>query len=315
MGDGILDLAAVPHFIASEWIGIGKRYPTINTPYEVQWARDKLLKIPETEAECLPSPSLPVTQFLQLNLPPQAAEIITTKPRTWFSNDEPCTEVTVLMTRPIPPKSLLVKLEKEINQAWFDGAKSVIDTRYNSSTDRLPLWVITLWKTMGQMVEMQSSWQRSSQWLDEEEDKTRDTPTIEAISQTRESLMRLGWNIKLPYSRQTRTTIELTTFLSIKWLSDEHIDMMMEELSNEVTSDPELAKKVIIAPLAFSEKLQSIAAAKHTTYTRQNALLLVRYEKHIKDNGTDELYFPVHVRGNHWIAGLIDFKDGVICFG
>ena len=32
MGDSLLDLAAVPSFIKSEWIGIGKKYPTTDTP-------------------------------------------------------------------------------------------------------------------------------------------------------------------------------------------------------------------------------------------------------------------------------------------
>jgi hypothetical protein len=168
---------------------------------------------------------------------------------------------------------------------------------------------------MTDVVEKQKIWQRSSEWLDHEQTRTQDKETIQAISRAREMLMHLGWNIQLPHSRKTQTTIRLSTFLSTAWLSDEHVDMMMEELSNEVASDHELSNKVIIAPLAFSAKLQSIDAAKVTTFTRKNALLLCRYEKHVKESGVEELYFPVHVGGNHWIAGLIDFKQCSIAFG
>jgi hypothetical protein len=181
--------------------------------------------------------------------------------------------------------------------------------------DQLPLWVITFWKTMTDVVEKQKIWQRSSQWLDHEQTRTQDKETIQAISRARDMLMHLGWNIQLPHSRKTQTTIRLTTFLSTAWLSDEHIDMMMEELSNEVASDHELSNKVIIAPLAFSAKLQSIDIAKVTTFTRKNALLLCWYEKHVKECGVEELYFLVHVGGNHWIAGLLDFKQCSVAFG
>jgi hypothetical protein len=59
-----------------------------------------------------------------------------TKPQTWFSHDKPSTvDITVLKSRPIPPKDFLDKLEKDIGQAWFDGAKSVIDMRFNNSVD------------------------------------------------------------------------------------------------------------------------------------------------------------------------------------
>ena len=156
MGDSLLDLAAVPSFIKSEWIGIGKKYPTTDTPLEVVWARAELLKIPETQAGHLPSPNIPITQFLHIQFPPQSSEIITVKPQAWFSNDTPTTNIGFLMKRPIPPRQFLLKLEGAMGQAWFDGAKSILDTRFNNSQDRLPLWVISFWKTIADMVAKQN---------------------------------------------------------------------------------------------------------------------------------------------------------------
>ena len=218
------------------------------------------------------------------------------------------------MSRPIPPKHFLERLENEIGQAWFDGAKSVVDTRFNNSSDRLPLWVITFWKRMAEVVEKQETWRKTFSWLDREERQTQDTQMLQTIKQARDMLAHLGWNSKLPLSRHTQTTILLTTLLSTAWLSDEHIDMMVEELSNEIASDSKLLKKPIIAPLAFSVQLEAAEAAGHTT-SRKNPILLSRYEKHIKEAGIEELYFPAHVRKNHWIAGLVDFKQHVIRFG
>ena len=49
MGDNILDLASVPCFVEANWIGLGKWYPTTNTPYEVYWAKqDSVLVLNNT---------------------------------------------------------------------------------------------------------------------------------------------------------------------------------------------------------------------------------------------------------------------------
>jgi hypothetical protein len=101
--------------------------------------------------------------------------------------------------------------------------------------------------------------------------------------------------------------------LSNAWLSDDHIDMMMADLSARVAADPELAQKILIAPLAFSQAVKDSTAKK--TYQRKDTPLLARYEDHIKAKGLSSLYFPVHIHGNHWIAGMIDFKQALIGTG
>jgi hypothetical protein len=92
--------------------------------------------------------------------------------------------------------------------------------------------------------------------------------------------------------------------------------MMMEELSIQLeASDPDLAKRVIIALLAFSAKLESAALAKHDLYSRKNAPLLHQYEKQVKEEGVEILYFLLHVSGNHWISACLNFRKHDISFG
>ena len=197
MGDNILNLASVPCFVEANWIGLGKQYPTTNTPYEVHWAKQELLQIPVTQEAHFPPSSVSVTQFLHITLSPQSAEIINTWPQTWFSSDLPCTNTTVLMSRPVPPKSFLDKLEKKFVQAWFDGAKSVVDPRFNNSTEHLPLWVITFWKRMAGVIKIQETWQKIFPWLDKEERQTQDTQMLQTIWQARDTFTHLGWNSTL----------------------------------------------------------------------------------------------------------------------
>jgi hypothetical protein len=103
------------------------------------------------------------------------------------------------MNRPIPPPTFLANLKKELGQAWFDGAKSIVDHRFNNSMDCFPLWVITVWRMLSDAAGMQTTWRRGYQWLDNEEKKTRDPATIEAIRKAREGLASLGWNVHLAY--------------------------------------------------------------------------------------------------------------------
>ncbi|KAJ6620917.1 hypothetical protein B0H10DRAFT_2432638 [Mycena sp. CBHHK59/15] len=49
------------------------------------------------------------------------SDLVLTKPRSWYSDDIPVTDVGCLLSRPIPPKDFLLRLEEEAGQAWFDG--------------------------------------------------------------------------------------------------------------------------------------------------------------------------------------------------
>ena len=152
MDHDILDLDNVPPFIEKDWIKAGKQYPKGNTPYKVLWAREDRLTIPELHLKHLPAQNLPIAQFLKHELPPQSAEIITTKAQSCFHPDIPITDIKALLKRPIPPVTFLHDLEKEFGQAWFDGARSIVDHRFNNSMERFPLWVLTVWKKLSETI-------------------------------------------------------------------------------------------------------------------------------------------------------------------
>jgi hypothetical protein len=39
----------------------------------------------------------------------------------------PTNDIKILLKQPIPPATFLHDLEKEFGQAWFDGARSIVD--------------------------------------------------------------------------------------------------------------------------------------------------------------------------------------------
>ena len=64
----------------------------------------------------------------------------------------PVTDTECLRTQPVPQEKVLDQLLKDFGQAWFDGAKSVVDPRFNDGHDRLPLWTNKLSDTAEPML-------------------------------------------------------------------------------------------------------------------------------------------------------------------
>lgn len=52
------------------------------------------------------------------------------------------------MDGPIPNDDFLDKLNDDTGQAWLDGARSIIDQRFNDGRDRLLLCAVTYWREM-----------------------------------------------------------------------------------------------------------------------------------------------------------------------
>ncbi|KAJ6459147.1 hypothetical protein C8R47DRAFT_1028273 [Mycena vitilis] len=308
----VWDLSADdPPFDPDIWIGKGKKFPKKATQFEVHDALADVLKLPDTHTSLIPAPDLPLPEFIQLSFPKQSTALVFSKPQSWFSKDPPTTAIDCLLTRPIPSLALLGDLEKAVGQAWLDGSRSIVDSRYNEGRDRLPLWGLTLWIELARVVRDQKMWQRSGHWLTTELGKAGlESSDREALMTANSLLGTLGWDTRI---QGEWTMASLAIILTDAWLSDDHINMMMIDLSARVAADPELAAKLLIAPLAFSEAIKTGAAK--AKYTREETPLLSKYEDHIKRKCLEQLYFPVHINENHWIAGLVDFKQGLIGTG
>lgn len=148
-------------------------------------------------------------------------------------------------------------------------------------------------------------------WLDREESKGK-TP-LELIQNVRQLLGELSWNGKMSYCRRTTSTPELAEFLGTAWLSDNHINMMIEVVANlEFNPKP----KAKIANLSqFAEPIGRINEKLVLRESQKKKTLLERYEEEVKEGELEKLYFPLHINNAHWIAGMIDFKNRTFLFG
>ena len=163
MASNFIDWEDSRVFHASEWIGIGKIYPE-----DIQYIKDakkEVLSIPQQfQHDYLPPSELPVAQFVARLLPDISNEKISVKPAAWFSHENPATDPYILLTRPIPNPKFLGTLQNAFGQAWFNGSKSVVDSRFNNGKDRFPLWVITLWLQLSKLSSSQADWKRTYNW-------------------------------------------------------------------------------------------------------------------------------------------------------
>jgi len=106
-------------------------------------------------------------------------------------------------------------------------------------------------------------------------------------------------------------TFFLSSFLGTAWLTDEHIDAMMEELQTKVG----VASNVQIATLSFSTEIKKLDPKAKLSDAPQKKRLLSQYEQQVHENDLKKLAFPIHVSQNHWVAGLIDFDKKILSFG
>jgi hypothetical protein len=316
MTDEAEDLNAI--FIDKDWIKAGKVYNS-TLPSYVFLERSERMTVPDTfkatRTTIFPPPAIPITNFLAWKLPRQSSEIIASRASLWFSTDKPTTDVSVLQTRAVPPTDFIKMLEEAGGQAWLDGANSVVDHRYNNGTDRLPLWTVSFWKEIAGLHNLQAGWKRAVSWLQREMVRQADAQSKEVIVNATKLLDSLPWKTSTSYGHGMTDTFLLSWFLGTAWLSDEHIDIMMKELDAETTYT---TPKTRIATLSFSNEIKKQFGDKKSSANvrvRNIKNLLYRYEQDVHENRVEKLAFPIHVNENHWIAGLINFRERTLIFG
>ncbi|KAJ7693258.1 hypothetical protein B0H14DRAFT_3531215 [Mycena olivaceomarginata] len=108
----VLELETDGVFDPSQWIAVGRIYKDV--PIEVSDACSAAFRMPVSLKATFPSPDLPVTEFLALNLSGFVADLKKMPGQTdgWFSFDVPNCDLTAGLwaANSIPPHSFLREL-------------------------------------------------------------------------------------------------------------------------------------------------------------------------------------------------------------
>ena len=295
-------------FVQAEWIGVGKQYIVENLPEYVSDAKEALLKIPRSfEATYIPQDELVVNQFIKKDIPTQSAELWPIKAADCFSPNNPTIAWDMLARRTVPSSQILTTLESALGQAWFDGAKSVIDWRYNDGQEYLPFWVIQYWRRISVVSRKQMTWSRAVNWIEKNlrSSKPHEEKMENALEKVFPIFDHLPWNTPLPYLRRNVTTADLAPFLGTNWLNDDHINMMVEDINHRISLNKNLRGKILVAPLVFATNIQLNRGSKY----------LDRIVQMVASKELEKLYFPVNINENHWITAYVDFTAHSFGYG
>lgn len=157
---GTIDLTVDVQFNPSAWIGVGNFFSDTlpNKVYNKKW---QILKVPDSFRIWLPTPTAPVSEFLNYPLPIWSSALSFCPTGQWFSSDEPPTPPEILLAHLIPPERVLKELNKVFGQNWFDGTASIMDPQFNNGSERFPLWVFIM-KTVA--LAKCKSWSKCKEW-------------------------------------------------------------------------------------------------------------------------------------------------------
>ena len=299
------------------WIQTGNRFDTRKLPLFVLEEFKNQIAVPPAFLDItkLPTPQTTVSDVVNFDLPRISSEISLTKTNTWISHENPTTNPSILLTRLIPSETLIDKLHEALGQAWLDGAKSIVDPRFNNGQDRFPLWVISYWKHVSTLSAKQKRWKSAIQWLDNEMKKPDCSLQRKGeLKSTLTLLDSLEWDSETKFVNQVISTIELSRLLGTLWLSDDHMNMMMEDLTIEKKTRT-LPSGVQIATLWFANQVGRVGTDPDTAAALSKNKVFQKYEEDAREERVEQLYFPLHVNENNWVAGLVDFARKRIMFG
>ncbi|KAF6765888.1 hypothetical protein DFP72DRAFT_996748 [Ephemerocybe angulata] len=300
-------------FNEASYIRAKKTFPKENTPSNIARALEKKLAVPPEIIDTLPTKKASVTSLLAFSIPAQSSELAIFGVSKYFSAEPPTPNASTLFTRRIPSSAQLKKIEQEIGQAWFDGMLSIIDPRVPDG-ERFPLWAVSFWKLLLDIRDGQKMWKRSLAWCNsemEQRQKKGDYDTVMMLEEVKEQLDELPWNDSMDFERRWSRTLSLSHFLGPERLTDSHLNMMVAIIAEKVSPEA----KVLIAPLAFTYDIITIDRKLKLPSKRWNRTILTQYERRIKQDGIKELHFPLHVDGNHWIVGKVDFIKSTVSYG
>jgi len=133
----------------SDWIGMGKSYPTFpeKVPEALRNYRSLHLEIPRDAAQILlPNVNLTVKELIEKTLPKVLHGLVFKAPKSCYQILKPNQDVDCLRYRALPTKAFVHAAMEDLGQALLDGKKSVEDPSFPQS--RLPLWVLQFWNNM-----------------------------------------------------------------------------------------------------------------------------------------------------------------------
>ena len=266
------------------------------------------LDIPDSYSTVIPSPNahIPVKRFCFHVFQLRANSLVFPLAATSLSTASPSGTYNLydLSKNPIPPTKYLQSLKEHIRDLAISDCTSLRSICNPANhTELLPLWVLTVWEEVSQLIDSQTKWSTSYSWVRSLQD-ARDLE--DHVVATFVHLETLGWNSPMSlYGLRGITNLSLAQFLGDGRVNDEAMDLMSRFLAAKST----LPDNTLVADLRLS---RFISARGHTS--RPSPAHISKLEEQVTCAAA--LYFPMfYEKYQHWIAFKVDLIRKTVMYG
>jgi len=232
-------------------------------------------------------------------------------PDEYFNEDSPSsTDIRKIAQLPIPPTSVIGAIIAAVKSNGYAlKAKSVNYAHTPDEQQTYPLWVISYWEGVLHLHDAHHMWSSALESL------KRSVTDEEVLQKSCEALDNLPWSGKIQGfpSNSTGSTTILSCYFTAQWLSEEHINQILELLRDDLDANEKVS--INIQDAYFFPKMKD-GFVDQEKYTSSKVFRWCREEGHNLETGVyDQLGFVVHIGGNHWVGVVCDFRKGVIWGG
>lgn len=283
----------------------------------------KILTIPtEVRSTLLPHENLSLHELADFKLPPQRAPTINNA--VYLSNDEPSELSEAMLQKlrylPIPDTITIQLLVKASLDACANGVQSLHYGHLSIETaTAFPVWVVTLWNEFLDAQQIVTKWAVCKDWVLSQQHQ-RKSADIHALADEASSLMML-----LPYGvlrpsglSDTSPIHEIYRYLGTIWLSEVHINDLLEVLRREVISVGKHATQIEGTPLT-DKIITAYNLQKHMVYATEQAYAWIRTigNELVQKRSTliTAVYLGTITGAKHWVPLVISNGGATISYG
>lgn len=299
-------------FDSSKWISVQQCYPEANVPKDVLREHCRLLQPPQYYRGLIPLPTLAVQTLLDITLPSLDNDLTLGVETFSFSYAEADATLPFdIATRTIPPAAITSTLLLRFGQHWFNGARSIQDSR--RPTQFLPFWVISYWNRLARVLDARHAWSTARAWIIECADASH--PQFHVVRDALTLFETLGWNIMLQGAASGMRSCEWADFLSSNTVKGAFVEVMMKTVELQVQRTCHLSGVVSVEDLVFSHALR-YDRLRWKGYEFDRSFCHLRRVGDALFNGSQvQVLFPINIDNSHWTLFKVDAGARQIKYG
>lgn len=176
----------------------------------------------------------------------------------------------------------------------------------------LPFWILSFWERIGK-VKVQKCWSCADDWV--RKYATSVHPKAVVARDALRFFDAHSWDLPSTGLVANLSNIDLAGFLSESLVNSSVVDAMMTSITREVKHIPQLARKVSVQDLIFSEILR-LPEDRWQHYNVDRAFTKLReLGKALANGSLTQIIIPLNIASVHWALFLVDATTQLIQYG